>query len=562
MKNFKKALTTILCIIIVLTATPLAGPVGLPVLNLFGAKAEATTSGSCGENLTYMFDADTGKLTISGKGEMRVWISSDDVPWYNIRMYIKEVVISNDVTSIGDYAFYCYKELASITIPDSVTSIGKFAFSECSNLADITIPDSVTSIGKSAFSGTKLYNDSYSDFLYIGNHLIAANDSFFTTHSSYEIKSGTITIADDAFSGCDSLEKITIPEGVIGIGARAFYKCSDLASITIPDSVTSIGAGAFAETKLYNDLYNGVLYIGNHLIATKGSFRSSNESYSIKSGTKTIACGAFSGCSNLPNISIPDSVTTIGKRAFNGCKNLTYITIPGSVTYIGSGAFNGCSNLLSVKISGSVTCIEEGAFLTCNSLGAINVDSSNTRYSSIDGILFDKDKTQLIRYPTNKRGSSYRIPSTITHIGFGAFYGCSSLKDVTIPDGVTTISMYAFDTCSNLSGITIPDSVTNIGEDAFYNSAIYNDKSNWEDDVLYIGKHLIATKGSFQSGKSSYTIKSGTKTIADYAFNNCPSLKCVIIPNSVTSIGDGVFKNSNYATDIIRNLANYGTRYL
>ena len=238
MKNFKKALATILCIIIVLTATPLVGPVGLPVLNLFGAKAEATTSGLCGENLTYMFDADTGKLTISGKGEMRVWISSDDVPWYNIRMYIKEVVISNDVTSIGDYAFYCYKELASITIPDSVTSIGdyafyyccglasitipdsvtsigKFAFSECSNLADITIPDSVTSIGKSAFSGTKLYNDSYSDFLYIGNHLIAANDSFFRTHSSYEIKSGTITIADDAFSGCDSLENITIPEGFI-----------------------------------------------------------------------------------------------------------------------------------------------------------------------------------------------------------------------------------------------------------------------------------------------------------------------------------------------------------
>ena len=547
MKNFKKALATILCIIIVLTATPLVGPVGLPVLNLFGAKAEATTSGLCGENLTYMFDADTGKLTINGKGEMRVWISSDDVPWYNIRMYIKEVVISNDVTSIGDYAFYCYKELASITIPDSVTSIGKFAFSECSNLADITIPDSVTSIGKSAFSGTKLYNDSYSDFLYIGNHLIAANDSFFRTHSSYEIKSGTITIADDAFSGCDSLENITIPEGVIGIGARAFYKCSDLASITIPDSVTSIGAGAFAETKLYNDLYNGVLYIGNHLITTKGSFRSSNASYSIKSGTKTIACDAFSGCSNLPNILIPDSVTTIGESAFNGCKSLTYITIPGSVTYIGCGAFNGCSNLLSVKISGSVTCIEEGAFFTCNSLGAINVDSSNTRYSSIDGILFDKDKTQLIRYPTNKRESSYRIPSTITHIGFGAFYGCSSLKDVTIPDGVTTISKYAFE-CSNLSGIMIPDSVTNIGEDAFYDSAIYNDKSNWEDDVLYIGKHLIATKGSFQSSKSSYTIKSGTKTIADYAFKNCPNLTHVIIPNSVTSIGDGVFKNSNYAT--------------
>ena len=203
---------------------------------------------------------------------------------------------------------------------------------------------------------------------------------------TYEVDSdGTIIITDCKESSASGA--ITIPSEIDGkpvtsIGYNAFSYCTGLTSITIPNSVTSIGTYAFY------------------------------------------------GCSGLTSITIPNSVTSIGDWAFHGCSGLTSITIPNSVTSIGGLAFHNCTGLTSITIPDSVTSIGGWAFNGCTGLTSINVASGNNYYSSNNGVLFNKKKTALIRYPEGKSQTSYTIPNSVTSIGGVAFDGCTGLKDV------------------------------------------------------------------------------------------------------------------------------------
>ena len=181
---------------------------------------------------------------------------------------------------------------------------------------------------------------------------------------------------------------------------------------------------------------------------------------------KEIGDYAFYRCYNLVSVNIPVGVTSIGNSAFHDCRALSSITIHNSVTSIGDSVFSSCDKLTSVTMGNSVNniivCLGEIPSLT-------SVDVNNPNYCAIDGVMFDKNQTTIIKYPRGKQGASYIIPNSVTRIGNAAFARCDKLTSVTIPNSVTRIEIFAFNECSSLTSVTIPDSVTSIEDKAFSN---------------------------------------------------------------------------------------------
>ena len=469
---------------------------------------EASTTYQFGDTATGVLD-DNGTLTISGTGT----ITSDKIQNTDDKKYLKsntkKIVINNGITGIESYTFRDYSNLTDITFPNTLISIGAASFTNCKSLTNIPTPDSVTSIAKSAFSGT----------------------GFTQIPNFKNVKS----IEEETYAHCHNLTNIIVPSSIEIISKNAFYLCQKLTSVEIKDNVKYIDYTAFSEVNdntilagkfssisvsennQYFSSQDGILFNKNKTELVKFPEGKTDEQYVIPSTVTKISGRAFEHCVNLKDVTIPDGITEIGLEAFwkagltkvvipsmeslqsgytfKECNNLESVVFKNGILFLYNYAFEDCENLTSVTIPESVISIGGGFFAGCGKLTEINIDSNNKKYCSENGIIYNKDKTEIIAYPSLK--GTYTIPDYITSIGDGAFMGnygltsikihsgisigdqvfeyCNELTNVEIDSGSQTIGKIgelAFAYCRKLKEIKIPNTVTSIENMAFYYSGL------------------------------------------------------------------------------------------
>lgn len=298
-----------------------------------------------------------------------------------------------------------------------------------------------------------------------------------------------IGIESNAFSMKMTITAVTIPSTVGTIGNFAFANCRDLSSLNLPAHLAFIGDGAFnACWSLTNlTLPEGLTNVGTAAFASCHGLAS----VSIPQSLTSLGDSVFNNCFALPAVTIPNTVSNLGVGVFYSCTSLTNVVLGSGLAQIGARAFAYCGQLASVNIPAAVTSIGTNAFV--GGVAAINVDPANPVYSSLEGVLFDKDQTVLIEYPGGKKVPGYTVPATVTNIAAGAFYSCAWLKSVAIGDnlvgigdyafefcgltnitlgnGLRSIGIYAFSACP-LTVVTFPASLTNVGAFAFYESGL------------------------------------------------------------------------------------------
>ena len=372
------------------------------------------------------------------------------------RSALTEVTIPNSVVEVGNFAFYWNGSLKKVTIPNSVIKIGNQAFCE-SALTEVTIPDSVIEIGNSAFAWTPINK------LDLGQGVKSIGEGAFckTSISSLIIPESVTNIGDGVFEWCENLKKVdfknknisigeslfagcpieevnlenvkgkidrwafngskltslNLPDGVTEIAYAAFLYSTELATIDVPESLVRISGQAFDNTAWEKAQKDGPVYLEHIFYGYKGNMPV-NKDLVIKDGTTVLADFALMQYDELSSVTLPEGLKTIGSATFWGDSNIKEIRIPASVSFIGKAAFAGCYSLES-----------------------IDVDPANEYYSSVDGVLFNKDKTELIWCP-KRAGNTYEVPSTVTLIKEGAL-GESDVENIKIRNENVVLEKYS-----------------------------------------------------------------------------------------------------------------------
>lgn len=434
-----------------------------------------------------------------------------------------------------------------------VTSIANGAFLGCNRLKSITLP----------FVGERLNGSSNTYFGYIfGASSYTNNDSYVPSSLKEVTITSGIGIGGYAFYNCNNIENITIPNSVMSIGRFAFSKCSNLISITIPDSVRNIESSAFEGCTILRSIT--LPFVGAK------SKQTSNTHFGYIFGAKDYKNNRFYVPKSLREVIITGG-ECIDEYAFYECNTLTNIAIPESVTSIGYAAFRFCENLISISVS-----------------------ENNKFFTSIDGDLYSKDKTEFILYCSGKSDKSVTILNSVTSISECAFYKCKNLESLTLPfvgeklngtsnthfgyifgassytnndsylplslkeviiTNAISIEKFAFYGCRNLINIVIPDGVTNIGSSAFEGcSSLVSIKLPY--GIESIERYTFRECSHLEN----VIIPEGVTSIGYSAFNCCYKLESIIIPNSVTDIEMYAFSSCVKLTsiDIPEGVANIG----
>ena len=423
MKKLNKFLATVLAVVMVLTAAPLSGFVGIELPNLFSLLASAeTVSGTIGTEgaISWSYDTETRELVISGTGAMTDYSAASETPWYSYAGLIKSVVIEEGITTVADYAFKS-TALTEVVLPYSLAEVSSTAFGDCYSLTtvtftgtqeewdalDVQFPDSTPEVICAGKKGTTGSNATWRFNGVTGEFTVSGTGTM-----SYYTTSNPAPWTDFR----DEIVTVTIEEGVKNVSSTSFYRCTSLKNVNLPDTVTTIGGCAFEKTSI--------------------------ESIVLPDSVTHIDNAAFRGCKLLENIKLSANLRTIELFSFDDCESLTSLTIPASVT--------------------SIVC----SFKSCSSLTEIIVEEGNTNYVSDEyGVLYTASFAALKSYPVASVRESYTVNEATKTIAKNAFSYNENLKTVILPEGVEKIQGDAFYSCKMLETVVIPTTVTTIGTD-------------------------------------------------------------------------------------------------
>ena len=536
-------------------------------------RAEDEYTGSCGDDLTWRFDPDTGVLTIEGEGDMwDFWgdrgdtIPGNDAPWGGFYKQITALSLPEGLRSVGDCAFANCSGLTELTLPETLTQIGWWGFGGCTGLSAVTLPESLTFLEDYAFvrcsSLTKITFLSVTCKITDGCLPYSENTVIY----GYTPSSAELYAEEQAYPFV-SLGKVS-PTGACG---------DDLTWRFDPDTgvLTIEGEG---------DMWDFWGYKGDGFVSANSepwnSFRHLITGLSLPDGLSSIGDVAFSGCWRLEAVEIPAGVSRIGEFAFGACGSLRSVTIPDTVRSIRPNAFSFCTSLTEAVIPAGVASVGESAFSACDALetitflnpdcllgedcvvdnGIITVygyaDSTAERYAEAQGLpfislgtavhggkcgdsltwSFDPETGVLTiegegamydyndQYsdisascapwlPLMRRITAISLSDRMTYIGDSAFLGCTGLRSVAIPESVVTIGVNAFSECPALCSVVFQEGLDEIGAWSF----------------------------SGCTGLQSVRFPESLQTIGSFAFGDCSSLTEVEIPAGVLSIGDSPF---------------------
>lgn len=383
------------------------------------------------------------------------------------------------ITGYGDMAFYSQSNQAP--------------WADYKNSAEkIVVSDGITSIGSYAFYG-------------------------FNKVVSVEIPSSMNVIYNHAFSNCGKLASISVPRNC-DVKEYAFAQCKSLTSVTKKAKKSTASFTAMADDNMEIGSY---AFVGCESLQT---FDLSNVDY--------IGEGAFSGCTSIDNIVIPEGIETIENITFFNCQSLENVTVPDSVTEISDGAFEGCASITSVDLSDNVTEIGDLAFSGCKSVTEVSIPDS----VDVIGASAFSNCTSL---------TCVSLPDEMNYLGDGMFSGCSSLSSIEIPDGISSLGNGTFLACTSLTSIELPDSIYTLGDNVFADCTSLKD--------VTIGDSLASIDSYAFYGCTSIEeidIPSSVSELGTASFAMCTSLNSIDIPNSVASIGAGAFMGCSSLKDV------------
>ncbi|MEE1124632.1 MAG: leucine-rich repeat protein [Acutalibacteraceae bacterium] len=425
----------------------------------------------------------------------------------------KEVVIPEDfngysVVEIGGSAFYNNRNITSVTLPSTVKKISSYAFYYCSKLTTINFNEGLEQIEQYAF-------------LYCYGL------------TSITIPDSCISIGVRAFENCENLATLDLGEGIKTIGEYAFIRNYKLESIVLPNSITTLGDGVFYQCY---GLSSGKICESITKLPTNTFRYTGISTIDIPDNIEFIGSYAFDSCDNLVNINWGTGVKEIGDYAFANCDGFTEFTIPDTIIKVGNYTWGNCSKLVTLNLGKEVSNFTAHTITDSANLVNIVASKDSVHYATIDGCLYSKDLTKLIRVGRGYE-KDYVLPNSVTSIGEYAFSYCKKLPSVTLTNNIVSIEKYAFDHCTKITSVDIGDKVENLGEYAFRGCTALKS--------IDLGKKLTGIdQYCFYNCNSLETLElpNTVTVIKQNAFEYCSSLKSVDIPDSVTTLGNYAFE--------------------